>query len=66
MYIYWYAVIVKPTKEEADAGATPKMVIEPTPTLARDTDHVRMIAVRELNNDAASALDRVEIIVRPF
>jgi hypothetical protein len=67
--IYAYAIVLNPTKKEADEGALPKVVVPPTwiETLVTEAE-AKTLASRKIPNDMAvpGTLERVEVIVRPF
>jgi hypothetical protein len=65
--LFWYAVIKDPTKDEADAGDQPILVIPPRATLANDEQEVRLLAAREIpENVIGKEADRIRIAVSPF
>lgn len=68
--LFEYAVIFhpKPTKEEREAGTTPKseLIADLTSVLARDEKEVGIIAARAIPEKFTDRLDDIEIVVRPL
>jgi hypothetical protein len=66
MPLFEYAIILKPTKDEANAGAGDKIVAKPDYLCAKDQTTATILASRKIPDDLLSILDRVEVAVRPF
>jgi hypothetical protein len=70
MKLYEYAVIYNPaqTKEQKDAGVTPKseLLVDITRVLANNEKEASMLAARAIPDTHTDKLDRVEIALRPF
>jgi hypothetical protein len=68
--LFEYAILYHPkaTKEQRDAGETPKseIVIEPQLVLSIGTDQVSVLASRAIPEAHLIHLDDIEIVVRPF
>ena len=68
--LFQYAVLYhpKPTKAQLDTGERPKSVIvtDITTVLAGSANEVGMLAARSVSDQYMTALEDVEIIVRPF
>jgi len=58
----------KPSKEEREAGVTPRseLLMDLTSILARDEKEVGIIASRSIPDKFTDKLDDVEILVRPL
>ncbi len=66
MKIFEYAIILNPTVEAAKIGDTPKLIVKPTPVLAKDPAQAAMLAGREIPDEHQDKIDRLEVAVRPF
>jgi len=68
--LFQYAVLFhpKPTKDQIETGERPKSVVvtEVTTVLAGSEQEVGILAARSVDPKYVTALDDVEIIVRPF
>jgi hypothetical protein len=68
--LFEYAVLYHPnaTKDQIEAGETPKsiIIVQPTRVLAASAEHVAMLAARSLPEEYTDKLDDVEVLVRPF
>ena len=69
--LFQYAVLWHPKEKKAnDQSATPdeksKIITDLTTVLAPDERTVGMIAARGIPEEYVTALDQIEILVRPF
>lgn len=64
MPLYEVAIIEKPTKKEAEDGAVEKLILLPTPVIARDSQGAGIAAVVKAKLEVD--LQRCEVLVRPF
>lgn len=66
MPLFEVAIIQKPTKKDAEDGASEQLVFGPKSVIARDGQSAAITAV--LGGDVPSTLDksRMEVLVRPF
>jgi hypothetical protein len=66
MPLYEVAILQKPTKKEAEDGASEKLVFGPKSVVANDDQSAAIAAV--MDGDAPKNLDRsrMEVLVRPF
>lgn len=68
--LFEYAVLYHPrsTKKQDEDGTVPEtqILVAPKTILGYDDKTVGMRAVREVPDEYAEKLDRVEIIIRPF
>lgn len=66
MPLFEVAILQKPTKKEAEDGASEKLVFGPKAVVARDDQSAAIAAV--LDGDVPKDLDksRMEVLVRPF
>ena len=67
MPLFQYAAYLRPTKKETeDDGAEPVIVMEAKTIYAKDQQTAAMKAAREIPEQYADKLDRLEVAVRPF
>lgn len=66
MPLYEVALIERPTKKEQEDGKSEKLILPPTPVLAKDDRSAGFQAVIEHKDKIAVDLQRVEVLVRPF
>ena len=66
MKIYAYAIILHPTKEQAEQGTPAKLIVDPTWTLAKDDSQAAMLAGRAIPQEHLAHLDRLEVAISPF
>lgn len=66
MPLYEVAIIVKPTKKEAEDGMSEKLVFGPKAVVARDNQSAAIAAVMDGSLDATVDKSRMEVLVRPF
>lgn len=64
--IFWVVVTELPTKDEAEAGKLPKMIIAPRAIMARDDKDAAMKVAIGANFGEEVNKDRLEVHVRPF
>ena len=65
MPLFEVAIIEKPTKKEAEEGATEKLVFGPTPVIARDAQSAVVVALLGENKPTVD-MNKAEVLVRPF
>lgn len=68
MPLFEVAILEKPTKKQAEEGASERLVFGPTAVVARDSQGAAIAAVLEGSDDRMKDVDRsrMEVIVRPF
>ena len=66
MELYLVAVLLKPTKKEADEGAVATIVVQPTAVLAKDEAAAGAKAYRFVPEEHAGKDDRLDVRVLPF
>jgi hypothetical protein len=66
MPLFEVAILEKPTKKEAEEGATEKLVFGPKAVVARDTQGAAVAAVMSQTGQVTIDMNRAEILVRPF
>ena len=65
--LWQYAIVVHPTEDEAKAGKTSEVIVQPTDWfLAKDQNQAFAIALRKVQEEHMDHFDRVEVAVRPF
>lgn len=66
MPLFEVAILQKPTKKEAEEGASEKLVFGPQPVVANDDQSAAIAAV--MDGGVSKDLDRqrMEVLVRPF
>lgn len=66
MPLFEVAILQKPTKKEAEDGASEELVFGPKAVVAADSQSAAIAAV--MGGDVPSTLDksRMEVLVRPF
>jgi hypothetical protein len=67
MKLFEYAVF-KDEKNDKDGNVVDdaEVLVMPTTTLAKTTDHVTIIASKAIKDEHMGDLDRIQIVVRPF
>ena len=66
MPLFEVAILEKPTKKEAEEGASEKLVFGPTAVVARDQQSAAIAAVMGKDVPSDIARERMEVLVRPF
>ena len=67
MKLYEYAVILDEKRDKDDEITDDaKVVVDPTPVLARDDAQAQLLAARSIPEEHMSKLDRLTVVVRPF
>jgi hypothetical protein len=66
MPLYEVAILVKPTKKEAEEGTPEKLVFGPKAVVARDNQSAAISAVMDGGVPADIDRTRMEVLVRPF
>jgi len=65
MPLFEVAIIEKPTRKEAEDGATEKLVFGPSPVIAKDQQSAVVVAL--LGPDRPKVdMNKAEVLVRPF
>lgn len=64
--IFYYAILLQPTADEAKAGKSTEMLVPPTAILAHELSSATIIAGRAIPEAHLENLDRVEVAVTPF
>ena len=64
--LYLVALIQKPTKKQEENGQQEKLILAPTPVIARDDKSAAVQAVSSNKDKIEGDLSNVEVIVRPF
>jgi len=66
MPLFEVAILEKPTKKEAEEGASEKLVFGPKAVVARDSQSAAIAAV--MDGEVPKGIDRqrMEVLVRPF
>jgi sensor histidine kinase regulating citrate/malate metabolism len=64
--LYEVALIQQPTKTEIERGVQEKLILPPTPVIAKDEQSAGVIAVMKNKDEIKSDLDRIQVLVRPF
>jgi len=65
--VFLIAVILKPTKKQADEdGTSPQIIVQPQAVMARDEQQAAMKAFRFVPEEHAGKEDRLEVRVLPF
>ena len=62
--LYEVAILELPTKKQAEDGAVERLVMPPTPIVAKDEMTAGILAVKGKTFEAAD--DRLQVLVRPF
>jgi hypothetical protein len=65
MPLFEVAIIEKPTRKEAEEGATEKLVFGPTPVIAKDQQSAVVVALLGENRPTVD-MNKAEVLVRPF
>ena len=67
MKLYEYAVILDEKRDKDDEiTEDAKVVVDPTPVLARDDAQAQLLAARSIPEEHMGKLDRLTVVVRPF
>jgi hypothetical protein len=66
MPLFEVAILEKPTKKEAEEGATEKLVFGPKAVVARDGQSAAIAAVMGDANGTKIDMSKAEVLVRPF
>lgn len=64
--LFQIALVLHPTKEEAEKGVKSSIILQPKTIIAMDEKQAAIIAGREIPEELLSKLDQVDIAVRPF
>lgn len=65
MPLFEVAIIEKPTRKEAEEGATEKLVFGPAPVIAKDQQSAVVVALLGKDRPAVD-MNKAEVLVRPF
>lgn len=68
MPLFEVAILVKPTKKEAEEGQAERLAFGPKAVVARDAQSAGIAAVVDSNGAELTKIDmaRAEVLVRPF
>lgn len=66
MPLFEVAILEKPTKKEAEEGASEKLVFGPKAVVARDSQSAAIAAVMDGGVPKELDRQRMEVVVRPF
>jgi hypothetical protein len=66
MPLFEVAILEKPTKKEAEEGASERLVFGPKAVVARDNQSAAIAAVMGEEVPKDIARERMEVLVRPF
>ena len=64
--VFEYVVVLHPTEQELKQGKDSSLVAGPTLLLALDEEKAKVRAYRAVSTEYDDALDRLEVLVRPF
>lgn len=64
--LFQCAAILHPTEKQAENGVSSELIVGVETILASDEDTALLIAARKIDDQYLDALDRVELVVRPF
>ena len=64
--LYEVALIQQPTKKEIEEGEMEKLILKPTPVIARDEQSAGVSAVMAHKDEISCELGRIQVLVRPF
>jgi hypothetical protein len=64
--MWQFAILWHPNEEEAKAGKRSTVLVDLKTVLAPDQQGATILAAREIPADNLTALDQVEIVLRPF
>lgn len=64
--LYEVALIEKPTHKELEEGGVERLILPPTPVIAKDDKSAGVQAVMQNKDKITGDLSRVEVLVRPF
>ena len=63
--VFEYCVLFHPPGKEDEERHT-ELIVAPKACMARDEDHAKMLAARDIPDGYVDQLDRCEVGVRPF
>lgn len=64
--LYEVALIEMPTKKDSEEGAQEKLILNPTPVIAKDEQSAGVAAVMQNKDKIECDISRVQVLVRPF
>lgn len=65
--LFEVALLLKPTTKEAEDGQIEKLIVKPTPVVAKSPEAAGAKVLKaNLTNIEAEDLDRIEVMSRPF
>ena len=64
--IFYIAILLHPTAEEAKNGKSTELLFAPMAVLATDQNAALLLAAREIPEKHLQNIDRVEVAVAPF
>lgn len=66
MPLFEIAILLKPTKKEAEDGGSEKLIFGPKPVLARDEQAAGFAALMGEEIPRDLDMNRAEVLIRPF
>ena len=63
--LFEYVAIYNPTKEEAEEGVKPKVIVDVQRILTKDEQVASMLAIKAIPKEYDEKLAQVNIVVRP-
>ena len=64
--MYEVALIEQPTKKEMEEGQGERLVMPPTPVIAKDEQSAGVSAVLQNKDKISADMNRIQVLVRPF
>ena len=64
--LFEVALVQQPTKKEQEEGQMEKLIMPPTPVIARDDQSAAVAAVMQNKDKIECDMARVQVLVRPF
>jgi hypothetical protein len=64
--LYEVALVQQPTKKEGEEGGQEKLILPPTPVIAKDEQSAGVTAVMKNKDNIKCDMDRIQVLVRPF
>jgi len=64
--LFEVALVQQPTKKEQEEGQMEKLIMPPTPVIARDDQSAAVAAVLQAKEKIECDMSRIQVLVRPF
>lgn len=64
--LFEVAMIQNPTPKEKEEGIQEKLIMPPTPVIAKDQQQAAVSAVMQKKESIECDMTRIEVLVRPF